>query len=230
MADFALFGILCTFRELTWATQAGRSCSSEQFIECHDLAIATSHNPRAHTLGIIGLGKIGYLIAKKAQLAFDMKIIYYDVLRKSTDVETDLKATFYPDLATMLSHSDCVVLATPSSPDRSKLISRSALSHFKQGSRFVNIARGSLVDEEALIEALETGRISAAMLDVHEQEPKVNEKMARMRNVTLTCHNAGGTLETHYGFEKVSMENIEAVLKGGEPISPVNLHLMHKRE
>jgi len=65
-----------------------------------------------------------------------------------------------------------------------------------------------------------------AMLDVHEHEPKVNEKLASMRGVVLTCHNAGGTLETHYGFERISMENIDAVLKGKEPLSPVNLHLM----
>jgi lactate dehydrogenase-like 2-hydroxyacid dehydrogenase len=172
------------------------------------------------------MGKIGYLIAKKAQVAFNMEIIYHDIIRKSADVEAEIKATFYPSLPKMLASSDCVVLATPSSPDRSKLISNSTLSHFKHGSRFINVARGSLVDEEALVEALESGKISAAMLDVHEQEPNVNEKLARMRNVTLTCHNAGGTLETHYGFEKQSMENIEAVLAGRDPISPVNLHLM----
>jgi lactate dehydrogenase-like 2-hydroxyacid dehydrogenase len=155
-----------------------------------------------------------------------MKIIYYDVIQKSAETEAELNATFYSDLATMLGLSDCTVLATPASPNGSKLISRSTLSHFKEGSRFVNIARGSLVDEEALVEALESGRIVGAMLDVHEHEPKVNEKLANMRGVALTCHNAGGTLETHYGFERISMENIDAVLKGREPLSPVNLHLM----
>jgi lactate dehydrogenase-like 2-hydroxyacid dehydrogenase len=159
-------------------------------------------------------------------LAFGMRIIYYDVVRKSAEVEAELKATFYPDLAAMLGLSDCIVLATPASPTGSKLICRSTLSYFKKGSRFVNIARGSLVDEEALVEALESGRIVGAMLDVHEHEPKVNEKLANMRGVALTCHNAGGTLETHYGFERISMENIDAVLKGREPLSPVNLHLM----
>lgn len=154
-----------------------------------------------------------------------MKIIYHDILRKPADLEAEINAAFYPDLAAMLGLSDCTVLATPSG---SKLISRESLTHFKPGSRFVNIARGSLVDEDALVEALESRRIIAAMLDVHEHEPKVNEKLAKMRNVVLTCHNAGGTLETHYGFEKMSMENIDAVLKGREPLSPVNLHLMPK--
>lgn len=159
-------------------------------------------------------------------MAFSMKIIYYDVIRKSEETEAEIEATFYSDLATMLGLSDCIVLATPASPTGSKLICRSTLSQFKKGSRFVNIARGSLVDEDALVEALESGRIVGAMLDVHEHEPKVNEKLASMRGVVLTCHNAGGTLETHYGFERISMENIDAVLKGKEPLSPVNLHLM----
>jgi lactate dehydrogenase-like 2-hydroxyacid dehydrogenase len=155
-----------------------------------------------------------------------MKIIYYDVIRKSEEIEAELKATFYSDLETMLSLSDCTVLATPSSPNGSKLICRSTLSHFKKGSRFINIARGSLVDEEALVEALESGRIVGAMLDVHEHEPNVNKKLANMRGVALTCHNVGGMLEKHHGFERISMENIDAVLKGREPLSPVNLHLM----
>ncbi len=228
VADFAIFSILSTFRELKWATQAAHSCDTEQFRDCHDRATATSHNPRGHILGVIGLGKIGFLIAKKAYQAFSMKILYYDVIRKSKDMEAEAQATFCDDLPTMLSVSDCVILATPGSPTGSKLINRSTLSHFKPGSRFINIARGSLVDEEALVEALESGKISAAMLDVHEHEPKVNEKLAKMRGVTLTCHNAGGTLETHYGFEKLAMENIDAVLKGREPLSPVNLHLMGK--
>jgi lactate dehydrogenase-like 2-hydroxyacid dehydrogenase len=157
-----------------------------------------------------------------------MKVIYYDVIRKSAEMEAEINATFYSDLPTMLGHSDCTVLATPASPNGSKLISRSTLANFKFGSRFVNIARGSLVDEEALVEALESGRIVGAMLDVHEHEPKVNEKLAKMRAIALSCHNAGGTLETHYGFERISMENIDAVLKGREPLSPVNLHLISK--
>jgi len=65
-----------------------------------------------------------------------------------------------------------------------------------------------------------------AMLDAHEHEPKVNKKLVNMRGVALTCHNAGGMLEKHHGFERISMENIDAVLKGREPLSPVNLHLM----
>jgi lactate dehydrogenase-like 2-hydroxyacid dehydrogenase len=157
-----------------------------------------------------------------------MNILYHDLRRRCEAEEAEINATFYGDLNAMLALSDCVVLATPSARDGSKLITASALAHFKPGARFVNIARGSLVDEDALVSALEAGHLAAAMLDVHEHEPQVNSRLAQMMNVTLTCHNAGGTLDTHIGFERLSMENIDAVLKEREPLTPVNLHMLRK--
>ncbi|RDW95055.1 hypothetical protein BP5796_00818 [Coleophoma crateriformis] len=224
VADFALFQILATFRHLNWCTTSARSTTAA-FTECHMDAPALSHNPRNHTLGIIGLGAIGQLIAQKAHLAFGMRIRYFDIVRKSDQIEMSLSATFDADLDGMLRECDCVVLATPASPDGRKIIDAERLKHFKTGSRFVNIARGVLVDEEALADALDEGRLCAAALDVHEHEPVPNERLKDMRNVTLTTHNAGGTLETHIGFESWSMRNIDAVLKGREPLTPVNLHL-----
>lgn len=129
----------------------------------------------------------------------------------------------------MLGDSDCVVLATPSSLDGSKLINTSTLSKFKQGSRFVNIACGSLVDEAAPADALESGHLRAATLDVHEHEPQVSERLVKMQNMTLTCHNAGGALETHIGFERLALQNIDAALTGKDPLTPVNMHLMRKK-
>jgi lactate dehydrogenase-like 2-hydroxyacid dehydrogenase len=157
-----------------------------------------------------------------------MNILYHDIIQRSEAEEAEIEATFYRDLHEMLALSDCVILATPSTKDGSKLVNAATLAHFKRGSRFVNIARGSLVDENALVAALQSGHLAAAMLDVHEHEPQVDARLARMANVTLTCHNAGGTLDTHYGFERLGMENIDAVLKGREPLSPVNLHLLRK--
>jgi lactate dehydrogenase-like 2-hydroxyacid dehydrogenase len=159
-----------------------------------------------------------------------MNILYHDIIQKSEAEEAEVNAIFCDDLNAMLSDSDCVILATPSAKDGSKLIKASTLQYFKRGSRFVNIARGSLVDEEALVVALESGHLCAAMLDVHEHEPHVNARLAGMTNVMLTCHNAGGTLDTHFGFERLGMENIDAVLKGREPLSPVNMHLLRERE
>jgi phosphoglycerate dehydrogenase-like enzyme len=96
----------------------------------------------------------------------------------------------------MLAMSDCVVLATPASPDGKKLMNKERIANMKFGSRFVNIARGSLVDEEALADAVEEGRLVGVGLDVHEFEPFVNDRLKGMRQVTLTAHNAGGTLQT----------------------------------
>jgi lactate dehydrogenase-like 2-hydroxyacid dehydrogenase len=170
-----------------------------------------------------------------------MKIKYYDVIRKDAAKEAEIQAEFYSDFNAMLAISDCVVLATPASPDGKKVIAKERLSHFKMGSRFINIARGSLVDEEAVADAVDEGRLVGVGMDVHESEPKVNERLKASKLVTLTSHNAGGTLETyvlsppkkvcsyhirHMGFETLAMKNIDAVLKGKEPLTPVNKHLM----
>ena len=95
----------------------------------------------------------------------------------------------------------------------------------KKGSRLVNIARGTLIDEKALTDALESGHLYAVGLDVHEDEPHVNPRLAASRRATLTCHNAGGAFETTSGFEELAMRNVLAVLGGEAPLTPVNKHL-----
>ncbi|KAL2004953.1 hypothetical protein VTN00DRAFT_2803 [Thermoascus crustaceus] len=223
VADTALFHILAVFRNLTWSHLAARSGDPEQWMDAHRNAPMTAWNPRGRILGIIGLGTIGYAIAKKAYLAFGMKIYYHDVVRKSEEQEQSVEAVFCASNEELVSKSDCVVLATPFAGSR--LIDGALLQHFKPGSRFVNIARGKLVDEDALVAALESGQIFAAGLDVHANEPHVHPKLTRMKNVMLTCHNGGGAVETKIGFERLAMENIERVLTGQEALTPVNRHL-----
>jgi lactate dehydrogenase-like 2-hydroxyacid dehydrogenase len=125
-----------------------------------------------------------------------MKIKYYDVLGKLPLKEAEIEAKFFSSLDDMLAISDCVVLATPATPDGKKVITRERLAKMKMGSRFVNIARGTLVDEEAVADAVEEGRLVGVGMDVHEFEPRVNERLKTLREVTLTAHNAGGTLQT----------------------------------
>jgi lactate dehydrogenase-like 2-hydroxyacid dehydrogenase len=125
-----------------------------------------------------------------------MKIKYHDVIRKPRVKEAEVEAEFYDSLDDMLAISDCVVLATPATPDGKKVLTRERLAKMKMGSRFVNIARGSLVDEEAVADAVEDGRLVGVGMDVHEFEPRVNERLKGLRQVTVTAHNAGGTLET----------------------------------
>jgi lactate dehydrogenase-like 2-hydroxyacid dehydrogenase len=237
VADFAVAMIISTFRHLPWCMTAATVQSAAAFQTCHAQATAVSHNPRGHVLGLIGFGNIGQqLAAKLGNPAFGMRIAYHDVVRKPPALEASLHATFHPTLESLLQTSDCIVLCTPASPDNSPLITAATLSSFRRGARFINVARGSLVDEEALADALEAGIVSAAALDVHASEPTVNARLVRMATqvdagnavpgpgrVMLTCHNAGGTVETHVGFEELSMRNILAVLRGGEAVTAVNL-------
>lgn len=224
VADMAIFHILSVFRNLTWSHLAARSGDSSQWLEAHKYATMTAHNPRGHILGIIGLGNIGYTIAQKAHAAFGMNIHYHDIARKPAAQEGAVGATFVDTLDGLLALSDCVVLATPFGGKA--LIDGDRLAQFKRGARFVNIARGTLVDEDALVDALRTERLFAAGLDVFQDEPNVHPALCEMRNVTLTCHNAGGAIETNYGFERLAMENIEALLLKGKALTPVNAHLM----
>jgi len=220
----ALYHIISVFRNMTWSHLAARSLDSEKWLDAHRNAPSLSHNPRGHTLGIIGLGNIGYAIAQKAFNAFGMRVLYNDVARKTTKQEQAIQATFYEHLEHMLNVSDCVLLATPFSG--SALITASTLAQFKAGSRFVNIARGSLVDEEALADAIESGHLSAAGLDVHAREPRVSERLVKSWNVTVTSHSGGGAFETVVAFERLAMENVERILTGEPALTGVNEHLM----
>lgn len=185
-----------------------------------------------------------------------MRVHYFDVARKPAALERDLGATFHPTLRSLLGASDCVVLCAPGTSGPA-LVGREELTAWlKPGARLVNVARGSLVDEGALADALESGRVSAAALDVHADEPRVSRRLLKFAGteiasagaqggrmsgdgsgkavnpgrVLLTCHNAGGTVETHIGFEELAMRNILAVLGGQEPITPVNMQFLNKKE
>jgi lactate dehydrogenase-like 2-hydroxyacid dehydrogenase len=221
VADTAIWLVLSTFRSFTESALAARSLDVDRYSECHRNLAGVTHNPSGHALGIIGLGKIGYRIAQKAQLAFNMKILYNDVVRMPPSVEKSVDAQFFEHLDDMLAVADCVIVATPFAGE--KVLSREKIAKMKPGSRVVNIARGKLLDEEALVAALESGQISAAGLDVHYDEPHVNPKLAKMTNVELLTHIAGASIESHVGFERIGMENILSFFNTGNAISPVNL-------
>ena len=219
VADVALLLIISVFRQIPWSSQAARSGIPTEFQKAHRLTMFSSHNPRNHTLGIVGLGNIGFAIAKKVHLALGMEILYFDIDRKSAAQESEVGAIFYPSLDSLLQNSDCLLLASPGGPT---ILDARRLALLKPGSRIVNVARGSLIDEDALADALDNGHISAAGLDVFQNEPNIHPRLNGRSDVMATCHTAGGSVDTIKGFERLVLENIDAVLNGREPLTAVN--------
>ena len=154
-----------------------------------------------------------------------MQVLYHDKERKSEAQEEEVEAIFYEKLDDLLRVSECILLATPATGHT--LLNKRTISLLPRGARIVNIARGSLVDEEALADALESGHVAAAGLDVHQREPSVSERLSEMWNVTMTSHTGGSSVETVDGFERLVLQNVEAVLTGREALTAVNRHLMN---
>ena len=226
VADAAIWLIISTFRLFSWSHVAARSVDAEQFVDANRNLAMVSHNPNGHTLGIIGFGQIGRRTAEKAYLAMNMKIHYHDIVRMPSELESVSKATYHKEMDSLLAVSDCVMVATPFSGET--LLNKGLLAKMKDGARLINIARGKLLDEGALVEALESGKLAAAGLDVHFDEPRVSPKLAAMRNVEMMAHNAGASVDSHIGFERLGMENILSFERTGKAVTPVNAHLVAK--
>lgn len=226
VSDTALYMILSVFRNFTRQQLAARTADPAIFTATTKLIGNISHNPSGHVLGIVGLGNISKKLVLKAQ-AIGMKVHYYDVVRQSAEEEQRLNVTYHDKLESLLQVSDCVSLHTPLNAHTKHLINADSLAQMKDGARLINTARGEIVEETALIGALQSGKLSAAGLDVHYHEPQVSSVLAKMENVTLTTHNGGGAIETRINFELNAMKNILAVVGPdggfcGEPLTPVN--------
>ncbi|KAK1960088.1 hypothetical protein LY78DRAFT_590308 [Colletotrichum sublineola] len=230
VSDTALWMILSVFRNFTMQTRAASTADPAIFTATHKMVGHISCNPGGHILGIVGLGNISKKLALKAQ-AIGMTVHYYDVVRQNAE-EGLLKVTYQDSLKSLLQVADCVSLHTLLNEHTRHLINAETLSFMKDGARLVNTARGEVVEEEPLIEALKSGKLSAAGLDVHYHEPQVSPILAKMDNVTLTTHNGGGAVETRINFELNAMKNILSVVGtdggfAGEPLTPVNMKALH---
>lgn len=225
VADMAIWHIIACYRNLVWSFEAARSGDKDQWLDAHLNVPETASNPIDSVLGIVGLGQIGYRIAQKAYDGLGMKIRYFDVVRKSESMESAIKAKFVESMDQLIREADCVILATPLPNNGKPVVTSEFLSKMKKGSKFVNIARGQLVDESSLVEALKSGHLFAAGLDVFQDEPNVHPELTKMKNVSLTTHNGGGSVNTMILFERLAMENILGYLgKGREGLkTPVNL-------
>ena len=171
-------------------------------------------------LGIIGFGGIGQAIARRAK-GFGMEIFYTGRSRKE-EAEKELEAR-YLELDELLESCDFVSINTPLTDETMHLIGAEELEKMKREAVLVNTSRGPIVDEGALADALEEGRIFAAGLDVYEEEPKVHPKLLELENVVLAPHIGSASIETRDKMAETAAEDLRAVLRGEEPKNPVNL-------
>lgn len=169
-------------------------------------------------LGIVGMGRIGRAIARRAQ-GFGMRVLYHN--RRALPADEAAGAQWC-DKDTLLATADHVVLVVPYAPSTHHLIGAAELARMKPTATLVNVARGGVVDDAALIAALEAGRLAAAGLDVYENEPALDPGFARLDNAVLTPHIASATRATRAAMMHRAIDNLAAALGGERPRDLVN--------
>ena len=165
-------------------------------------------------IGIVGMGKIGRCIAKKAK-AFNLEIFYTGPNKKKINLK------YYKNLQKMASDVNFLIIACKGGEDTYQIINKKIINSLKKSAYLINISRGSVIDENALINALEKNKIKGAALDVFNNEPVINPRLKKLKNVLLSPHNASGTVETRMEMAKLSGENILNFFKLKKPIFKV---------
>lgn len=171
--------------------------------------------PTGKRIGIIGIGRIGELIGRRAE-AFEMKIAYH-----TRRPRPDLPWRHYPSAGELAGSVDILVVAAPGGPSTHHMIDGDVLKALGPKGILVNVGRGSIVDTEALVQALETGAIAGAGLDVYEDEPNVPAALSNLENAVLTPHIAGWAPEVHEAAVSVFRQNIDLFLRGKPLLTPV---------
>ncbi len=173
------------------------------------------------TLGIVGMGRIGTAVGRRARLGFGMKILYHNRSRNEpAERELEAERMEFEDL---LAASDFVSVHVPLTDGTRHLFDREAFARMRPTAIFVNVARGPVVDEDALVRALDAGEIAGAGIDVFEHEPEVHPGLLRLHErVVLTPHLGSATTETRRAMARLAVGNVLAVLDGREPLTPVN--------
>ncbi len=170
------------------------------------------------TLGIIGAGRIGRAVAQRAA-GFDMTVYYFSPNRK-TKWERKSGA-IYGSVEEVLEQSDFISLHCPINESTYHLLDAGRIAHIKPGAYLINTARGAVVDEQAMIRALQSGQLSGAGLDVYEFEPEISEPLKQLNNVVLLPHIGSATKGTRNEMARICARNIIAVLEGNAPLTPV---------
>jgi gluconate 2-dehydrogenase len=184
------------------------------------------------TLGILGMGRIGQAIARRGAHGFGMRVIYHNRSRLDAAIEAEYKAT-YVSKEQLLRDADHLVIVVPYSSASHHAIGAAELALMKPTATLTNIARGGVVDDAALANALAERRIAAAGLDVFEGEPKVHPDLLKLPNVVLTPHIASATVATRRAMANLAADNLIAALgfgpNAGHPPTPINAGLLQRR-
>jgi len=173
------------------------------------------------TLGVIGMGRIGQAIARRS-MGFNMKVVYHNRTRLASELEIAANHAQYLSRDELLRTADHVILVLPYSPAVHHLIGADQLALMKPTATLVNIARGGIVDDAALINALKTGQIAAAGVDVFENEPAFNSDFLSLKNVVLTSHIGSASVPTRHAMAYCAADNLIAALSGQRPTNLLN--------
>lgn len=220
-ADFAWTLLMAVARRLGEGEQLARSGAWKGW----NLDQLCGSDVWGKTLGIVGFGRIGRAVARRAS-GFQMKIIYTDAVRAPADVEKSLTAE-YRDLPALLAESDFISVHVPLLPETRGLFNAARLQQMKPSAFLVNTSRGPVIDEAALVHALETGKIAGAALDVFEKEPLIHPGLKRP-NVVLAPHIASASTETRTKMACMAAQNVVAVFRGQRPPNILNPEVLQK--
>jgi len=215
-ADFGFALMMATARRITESERFLRAGGWQRW--SYDLY--SGADVHGTTLGIFGMGRIGQAIARRGALGFGMAVVYHNRSRLAPELEAPIGARWV-EKAELLRQADHLVLVVPYSPASHHAIGAAELALMKSTATLTNIARGGVVDDAALAQALAEGRIAAAGLDVFEGEPQVHPGLLAVPNVVLTPHIASATAATRMKMAMLAADNLIAVLRGAPPLTPV---------
>jgi gluconate 2-dehydrogenase len=216
-ADFGFALLMATARRLTESEHYLRAGKWERWR--YDMFAGS--DVHGSTLGILGMGRIGQGIARRGAHGFGMNVIYHNRSRLSPQLEAQCKAR-YVSKQELLANADHLVLVLPYSAESHHAIGAAELAAMKPTANLINIARGGIVDDAALAEALRERRIAAAGLDVYEGEPKLNPALLTVPNVVLSPHIASATIPTRMAMARLAADNLISFLVQGKPLTPLN--------
>jgi glyoxylate/hydroxypyruvate/2-ketogluconate reductase len=226
-ADFGFALMMATARRMAEGERFLRSGQWKKWT--YDLLAGS--DVHGATLGILGMGRIGQGIARRGALGFGMKVIYHNRSPLDASTEAELNAR-YVSKENLLKQCDHLVLVLPYSSASHHAIGAAELALMKPTATLTNIARGGIVDDAALAQALAERRIAAAGLDVFEGEPRVHPALLDLPNVVLTPHIASSTLATRRAMAELTADNLIAALgqgpMAGRPPTPINPEVLHK--